>query len=330
VTHCTLRAAAQAHGLRIGAAAAPQFVACEPEYGATLAREFSLLTPENAMKAGPIHPEPDRYEFGPADALVAFAARADMAVRGHTLVWHQQLPAWALAEDRGPRQWRALLEEHITTVAGHFAGAVMAWDVVNEAVADDGTLRDTPWLRALGPEYLDQAFRLAHAADPQARLFYNDYGAEGLGAKSDAVYALARGLLERHVPLHGVGLQMHIAVNGCPPLEDVAANMARLAGLGLEVQITELDVRLPVPVTAAALEQQARVYRDILDVCLAAPRCTALVLWGFTDRHSWVPTFFRGWDEALLFDRDYRPKPAYQALLVRLQKQKESARAPGA
>jgi len=318
MTSLTLRAAAQRCGLRIGAAAAPQFLQQDPAYGATLAREFSMLTPENAMKAAPVHPAPERYAFAPAEALVAFAQQAAMAVRGHTLVWHQQLPAWALAEGRGPREWRAFLEEHILAVAGHFAGKLAAWDVVNEAVADEGGLRDTPWLRALGPEYLEEAFRLAHAADPHARLFYNDYGAEGLNAKSDAVFALARQLVDRGVPLHGIGLQMHIPVDGGPPLDELAANMERLGGLGLDVHVTELDVRLPVPVEPAALERQARVYGDILDVCLAAPRCTALVLWGFTDCHSWVPAFFRGWDEALIFDREYRPKPAYQALLARL------------
>jgi endo-1,4-beta-xylanase len=314
----TLRAAADARGFRIGAAADPGLLEMEPEYASTLCGQFNMLTPENVMKSGPIHPASDRYEFGPADALMRFARRHDMQVRGHTLVWHNQMADWLSHRSWTPGEWRSRMEEHIAAVAGRYAGQIAAWDVVNEAIADDGSLRASPWLKGIGPTYLESAFRAAHQADPAARLFYNDYGAEGLGAKSDGVLHLVRKLLDRDVPIHGVGLQMHVELNDYPLPGQVADNMERLGRLGLEVQITELDVRLPQPCSTAALERQAQLYGDILDAGLAAPNCTALTLWGVSDRHSWVPGFFHGWDHALVFDAEYRPKPAYHALLKRL------------
>lgn len=314
----TLRQAARAHGLDIGAAVAPAPLQRDAQYASTLARQFGMLTAENAMKAGPVHPEPERYDFAGGDLLVDFARRYDMAVRGHTLIWHNQLPVWVQADVWEHRHWQDFMESHIGAVATHYRGGVAFWDVVNEALDDDGNMRQTPWSRGLGSGYLEQAFRLTHAADPQARLFYNDYGAEALNPKSDGLYRLLRDFLDRGVPVHGVGLQMHIPVDGYPPLEQVAANMERLGALGLEVHVTELDVRLPVPVTEAKLAKQAQVYGEIMDTCLAAASCTALVLWGFTDGRSWVPGFFQGWDQALIFDAEYRPKPAYHTLMQRL------------
>lgn len=314
----SLRTAAAARNLQIGAAVAAGPLQDDRLYAETLGREFGLVTPENVAKFGPVHPEQDRYHFGPLDAIVEFAGRHQMQARGHTLVWHSQLADWVTAAERSPEGWRGLLSDHVAAVVGRYRSRIAAWDVVNEALNDDGSLRDTPWLRALGPEYLDLAFCLAHQADPEARLFYNDYGAEGMGTKSDAVVTLARDFLDRDLPLHGVGLQMHVGVGHCPPPEQVAANMARLAELGLEVQITELDVRVEAPFRDEDLRRQTDIYRDLLQVCLEAPNCTALVLWGFSDRHSWVPSFFKGWGKALIFDEEYRPKPAYEALLKTL------------
>jgi endo-1,4-beta-xylanase len=157
------------------------------------------------------------------------------------------------------------------------------------------------------------AFRWAHEADPDALLFYNDYNSEALGSKSDAVYELVEGLLAKRVPIHGVGWQMHVRMGAAPPLGQVKENLERLGALGLEVQITEMDVRLRdnEPHT---LERQAKVYGDTLQLCLDSPSCTASVLWGFTDRHSWIPGAFKGWGHALIFDESYAPKPAYDAM----------------
>jgi endo-1,4-beta-xylanase len=309
-----LRKLADVRGILIGAAVAPGPLRDDPPYAETLGREFNVLVTENALKFEPVHPSRDSYTFDDADAIISFAEANDMKVRGHTLVWHQQLPSWVTTGVFMRDEWIEILREHIYTVVDRFRGRVYAWDVINEAVGDDGSLRDTVWLRGIGPEYLDMAFRWAHEADPEALLFYNDYGGEGLSAKSDAVYNLVSGLLERGVPIHGVGLQMHISLEWFPEPEEVAGNIRRLAELGLEVHITELDVRMGLPATPEKLRVQARVYRDMFEVCLSAESCTAFVMWGFTDRHSWVPWFFSGYGSALIFDRSYRPKPAYHAL----------------
>jgi endo-1,4-beta-xylanase len=288
----------------------------EALYAETLAREFSMLTPENAMKFESLHPGRDCYDFGRADAIVDFAQAHGMQVRGHTLVWHNQLPRWLTEGNWTRDELIEILREHIMTVVGRYRGRVVAWDVVNEALADDGSsLRDTIWLRGIGPEYIDMAFRWAHEADPDALLFYNDWGGEGQGCKSDAIYALARDLLQRGVPIHGVGLQMHVGLDWCPEPQDVAANMERLAALGLEAHITEMDVRIEMPATEEKLEEQACIYRDMLQVCLSAENCTAFVLWGFADCHSWVPDFFQGRGAALIFDEAYHRKPGCDALM---------------
>jgi endo-1,4-beta-xylanase len=316
----SLRELAAARDLYIGAAVAARPLGCEPAYVSLLGREFNAVTTENALKFGPVHPEKDRYDFRAADAIVEFAASSgqgathDLMMRGHTLVWHQQQPAWIMETEWTRDELIEVLREHITTVVGRYRGRVAVWDVVNEAVTDSGALRDTVWLRTIGPEYMDMAFQWAHAADPDALLFYNDYGAEGLNRKSDAVYELVQGLLERGVPVHGVGLQAHLALPSRPNYDNVRANIQRLGDLGLQVHVTELDVRIKDEPTEADLDRQAQMYAELLKVCLSEQSCTAFVLWGFTDRHSWIPAFRPGWGSALIFDESYQPKPAYEAM----------------
>ena len=311
----SLRSFAQVRDIQIGAAVAPTPLRSERLYAETLAREFSMVTPENAMKFEFLHPGRDRYDFSEADAIVAFAEGHGMQVRGHTLVWHRQLPRWLKEGNWTRNELIEILREHIMTVVGHYRGRIVTWDVVNEAIANDGSLRDTIWLRGIGPQYIDMVFRWAHEADPDALLFYNDYGGEGRGRKSDAIHGLVQGLLRRGVPIHGVGLQMHLSVAKYPAPQDVAANMIFLSALGLTVHVTEMDVRIEGPTTEGELAQQARIYRDMLEVCLSAENCRAFVLWGFTDRYSWIPYFFPGWGTGLVFDSSYRPKPAYNALM---------------
>ncbi len=309
----SLRELADARDVLVGAAVAPGPLRCEAPYAQALAHEFNILTTENAMKFGPIHPAPDRYLFDDADAIVDFAEANDMLVRGHTLVWHQQLPGWVESAKWTREELMAVLRDHITTVVGRYRGRVDVWDVVNEAI-DKGRLRETVWKNVIGPEYLDLAFQWAHEADPEALLFYNDYGGEGMNAKSDAIYELVRGMVERGVPIHGVGLQMHVSASSAPASDRVLENMNRLADLGLQVHITELDVRIQGDPTESKLERQARDYGTIAETCLEAKDCTALIIWGFTDRYSWVPASFSGWGSALILDTSYQPKPAYTAL----------------
>ena len=312
-----LRNIAEKCGIYIGAAVERSLLDI-PDYAYILKQEFNILTTENALKFGPVHPQPNVYSFGDADYIINFAESNGMRVRGHTLVWHQQLPGWVAQGKYTREEWINILREHIMTVVGRFRGRIYAWDVVNEAIADDGTLRDTVWLRNIGPEYIEMAFRWAHEADPQTLLFYNDYGAEGLNAKSDAIYNLVKGLLEKGVPIHGVGLQMHTSLENPPSPEEVAANIKRLNELGLEVHITEMDVRIKMPAKWEDLIKQAEIYRDILRVCLSADNCKAFVMWGFTDKYSWIPGSFSGYGAALIFDESYMPKPAYYYIAATL------------
>jgi endo-1,4-beta-xylanase len=193
------------------------------------------------------------------------------------------------------------------------------WDVVNEAIDDGGNMRDSIWLRVIGPDYIEMAFRWAREADPHAKLLYNDYSGEDMGHKANKIYELVKDLKARGVPLDGVGLQMHFEAGKYPKVQDMAANMRRLGELGLEVHVTELDLRVNEPFTPEKLEQQARAYREILEVCLAAPNCRDFIMWGLTDRHSWVPGFFKGTGAALIFDEALQPKPAYFSLIDALR-----------
>jgi endo-1,4-beta-xylanase len=314
-----LRAAASATGRRLGAALQASLLRAEPEYAAAAAHHFDEVTAEYEMKWGQIERQRGVRAYGPADEIVSFATARGMTVKGHALVWHGDSPAWL--ESLPEAEVRQAMREHVAATAGRYRGRIRAWDVVNEAIADDRPgLRDTVYLRKLGPDYIAEAFALAREADPGALLVYNDYGGEGLNRKSDDVYALVRDLVARGVPIGGVGLQMHLDAASRPPTADIARNVARLAALGLRVNISEMDVRVArVPGDRTAkLAEQRRVYHDVVATCLAEPRCDAVTFWGFTDRHSWIDSFF-GPDDPLLFDDAYGAKPAYHGVLDALR-----------
>jgi endo-1,4-beta-xylanase len=322
----SLRDLADQRNIRIGAAVDPSHFG-EAAYADTLAREFSQVEPENAMKFGPIHPGVNTYNFTQPDQIMQFAQDHHMAVRGHTLVWHNQNPPWLTDGNFNSDQLAQILHDHITTVVGRYAGRIYAWDVVNEAFNDDGTMRSTIWSNApgiglAGTAYIEQALRWAHEADPAAVLFYNDYNGEGLGAKSDAIYRMAQDFASRGVPLGGIGLQMHFTTNP-GSLANIESNIRRLTALGLEVQITEFDVRLPVDssgnASAKDLGTQAQIYHDITAICLKFPRCTAIQTWGFTDKYSWIPGTFAGQGAGLEFDTAYRPKSAHDSIIAAMQ-----------
>lgn len=287
------------------------------QFRSVFARELNVLTPENDMKFDHLHPARNTYRFESADSLVAFAEQNGMKVRGHTLVWHQQLPAWVTSGAFSQDTARAILADHIATVVGHYKGRILEWDVVNEAFNDDGTRRVTPWSTMVGPDYIERAFRAARAADSTVGLFYNDYNIEGIGPKSDSVYAMAQDFLARGVPITGIGFQSHFVVGGVP--SSLAANVARFAALGLQVHFTELDVRMQLPATQSSLDIQAQNYRDVVSVCMQSPACNTVVMWGLTDKESWVPGTFPGWGAALILDAQYQPKPAYTALRTLLE-----------
>ena len=314
----TLRSLAQKHNFFIGSAVNVKALRKDFLYRDRLSREFNIITAENAMKFKRLHPKPKSFDFSRTDYLMAFASANKMQVRGHTLVWHNALPDWLKEGDWTRDELIDILENHIKTVVGRYRGRIIAWDVVNEAVADDGTLRNSFWLERIGPEYIEMAFRWAYEADPNALLIYNDYGAEGLNRKSDAIYRLIKSLVANNVPIHGIGLQMHIQVDSPPNVQDVAKNMSRFTNLGLQVHITEMDVRIKKPSLVSDFQQQAKIYRDILRTCLLAEKCNTFVTWGFSDRYSWIPKHFKGWGDALLLNKNYQAKPAYYKLLKEL------------
>ncbi|WP_276255006.1 endo-1,4-beta-xylanase [Halomontanus rarus] len=316
-TEQTLREAATNRDFRIGAALAAGALRSDPSYWKTAKNEFNAVTPENTLKMGPLRPSPHAYDFTDADAIVDFGRKNDMYVRGHTLVWHNQKPEWFQAWDYTDDQLRKFLRDHVHTVVGRYRSSIDAWDVVNEAVADDGTLRETVWYDALGEEYLDLAFRWAREVDPEVDLYYNDYGADAVNEKSDAIYDLLERLLERGVPIDGVGLQFH-ALAGRPDPESVAENIRRFQDLGLDVQITEMDVANAVNDRPEnPLAEQADYYREIVEVCLETG-CDTLVTWGVHDASSWLRSFKdfseRYTGDPLLFDDACDPKPAYDAV----------------
>jgi endo-1,4-beta-xylanase len=315
-----LRTSATAQGLFLGAAVDMTPFRNEAIYGDTLRREFNLLVGENAFKFDALHPARTTFNFTDADALVAFAQANGMAIRGHTLVWHNQIPAWLTGGSFTRDEVIAILRDHIMTVVGRYRGKILAWDVVNEAIDDaTGQLRTSSfWFQRIGPEYIAMAFQFAHEADPDAILYYNDFEAEGSGTKSDAVFNLVSGLVNQGAAIGGVGWQMH-KVN---PFRISAANRSnaqRLAALGLEISITEMDVRIQLPSDAQELQQQALAYGDAVTFCLTEPNCAAVVSWGFTDKFSWIPGTFSGFGDGLMFDASYQPKAAYSAMQSALE-----------
>ncbi|MDW8034357.1 MAG: endo-1,4-beta-xylanase [Nitrososphaerota archaeon] len=287
----------------------------DKKYREIISREFSVITPENELKFVLVHPFRNIYTFSRADAIISFAEEHGIKVRGHCLVWHQQLPDWILSGNYTREEWIEILRDHIYTVVRRYKGRLYAWDVVNEAFNDDGTLRDTVWLRNIGPEYIKLAFKWAHEADPDALLFYNDYGAEAINRKSNAIYELVKSLLEEGVPIHGIGLQMHVRVEWYPNPQSVAENIKRFRELGLKVEITEMDVAIKLPVSEEEITKQAEIYKNILKVYLDSDDPQAFIMWGFVDKYSWINYTFPGYGSATIFDDEYRPKPAYYALI---------------
>ena len=313
----SLRSAAEKYDMLIGAAVEPEHLKNQ-QYVDVFGEQFNYLTPENRMKWSFIHPEKERYDFSGGDALVDFAEAHDMKVRGHALVWHIQNPEWLEQGNWSREELLRVLEDHIKSVAGHYKGRVHAWDVVNEAL-DGSFMRDTLWHKIIGPEYLEKAFIWAHEAAPDAKLYLNDYSVEDLNMKSNAMYELVKGLLEKGVPIHGVGLQFHLELENPPDFAGVYANIKRFIELGLDVDITELDIRIRDQITDDKLFMQANQYKRLMEIALAFPECGVFTTWGFTDAHSWVPGSFSNTGSALIFDDAYNPKPAFYEIQTALQ-----------
>ena len=314
--HAAPPAAAREGSVQLGAAVYTGAFLSDPDprYRATLAG-YDSITAETAMKIGIVQPQRGVFDFTAADAMVAFAQAHGQAVFGHTLSWcaDSTLPGWLRNGTWTRSSLLAVLEEHVTRVMTHFRGRVAAWDVVNEALNDDGTRRDCLWKRVIGDDWIAHAFRFARSADPAAKLFYNEVRADFANPKYDATVNLIRELRVAGVPVDGAGLQYHLT-DRMPTQEQVQVAIRGLADLGLEVHISELDV--PVWRLGATperkLARQGEVYRAVAAACQAEPACVRITTWGFTDRYTWrLP-----WQESLPlpFDSEYRPKPAWVAM----------------
>jgi endo-1,4-beta-xylanase len=316
---CTLGALANRAGVAIGAA----FVegSGQPEFRALLGPEFNSTTA--GVYWSTTEPQPGVFEFSASDAAVAEAQARGLRVRGHPLVWGRlALPAWVGAIT-DPSELRSRTFAHIDTIVRRYAGTVAQWDVVNEpltAFGDPGTtdgLEPYIFHRLLGPDYIAEALAVAHAADPTAKLFVNDFFVLAPGAKQDRFFRLARELLAAGAPLHGVGFQGHIMPPFGPRFRPTATEMQatfeRFAALGLEIEVTEVDVTVPAA-TPCEFARQGDVYCDIMAACLAVPACRGVTVWGMGDGFTWIKNFFGVDGRPLIYDLTWQPKPAYRAL----------------
>jgi endo-1,4-beta-xylanase len=302
-----LGAAAARAGRYFGAAVAADKLS-DPTYSTILNRDFTAVTPENEMKWDATEPSPGVFTFTRGDQIAARAAQMGAKLRGHNLVWYSQLPGWVNAISTAD-ELTAAMHNHINGVMSHYVGQVYAWDVVNEAFADgSSSLRSTIWTQLLGDNtsWIEDAFRTARSADPNAKLYYNDYNIEDWNsAKTQGVYSMIRDFKSRGVPIDGVGFQGHF--NSASPVPSTfQTTLANFAALGIDVAVTELDI-------AGSGTAQADSYRTVVNDCLAVSRCVGITVWGIRDSDSW-----RASSTPLLFDSNGSDKAAYDAVLAAL------------
>ena len=311
----TLRAGAEAQGRYFGVAVGQGDLNNSAATNVA-GTQFDMVTPENEMKWDAIEPNNGQFNFSAGDAIVNFATSHNERVRGHNLVWHSQLPGWVTSLPTS--SIKATMEDHITQEVTHYKGKIFAWDVVNEPFNDDGSFRQDVFYNAFGggAAYIADAIRTAHAADPAARLYINDYNIEGSGSKSNAMYSLVQTLLQQGVPINGVGFESHFIVGQVP--SSLQSNMQRFASLGLDVAITELDDRMSTPASSANLSQQATDDANVVKACLAIASCPGITQWNISDADSWVPGTFSGQGAATMFDNNYQPKASFNSVLAAL------------
>jgi len=322
-TLSTLRYFADQKGMKFGSYVEKWVLDTDPMYAAIVKSQFNEIVIQNELRWNRVEPQQGVYDtsvLAEADYMVKFAEDNGMIVRVNPVVWGGPYadtnPSW-LNAPRSRDEMIQILRDYIQHTVGHYKGRIAEWDIVNEPIdRGGGGLEDNIWLQNIGPDYIDIAFQLAHEADPQARLYLNEFGAEGLGYKSASVYNLVTQLLSRNVPIHGVGLEMHVTPDGHPggyPVPDpqyVKANIKRLQALGLDVHISEMDVSI----TDSEFQSQAQIYKDMLNVALET-NSKSFTMWGFTDAHSWIMVFHGNTGWPCIYDTQYNPKPAYYALV---------------
>ncbi|CAZ84788.1 unnamed protein product [Tuber melanosporum] len=272
-------------------------------------KEFGQITPGNSMKWDATEGTRNTFTFAKDEAILALAERNGQKVRGHTLVWHSQLPISNGGFDNATLI--SIMENHITEVVKKWKGRILHWDVLNEIFNEDGTWRSSVFYNTIGEAFPGIAFRAARAADPSAKLYINDYNIDGTGAKSTAMYNLVKKLLAEGVPVDGIGVQAHLIVGNVP--STMQNNWARFASLGVDIAITELGIRMTFPADAAGLSQQADDYKNVATACINVPRCIGISRF-HPYKYSWIPAIFPGQGAALPWDEDMVVKPAYAAI----------------
>lgn len=315
--------------LKIGAAINSWHLNRESTEYAVIAKHFNVFTLENQSKPEPVHPEEDRWVFDPVDRFVGFGEENGVTLRGHTLVWHSQVPGWFFRDGEGDASSELLLNrmrDHIRTMVTRYRGKIHTWDVVNEVLRDEGGLRESAWYRISGKEYIKEAFRTAHEADPDARLIINDYNLESSDAKADTMEQLVRKMLEKGVPVHGIGLQMHLGLD--TDMERLKKNVAKLASLrkiapDFKLEVTELDmscyrwgddaedINWTEEMTARFTAKYTELFRYYLELAEEGVLDT-VVFWGLHDGVSWLNGFPKKHKNyPLLIGRDFETKPAF-------------------
>jgi endo-1,4-beta-xylanase len=328
----SLRAHARRHGLIFGSAVIIHNVQDDPDFAELIGEQCGIVVPAGELKWIALRPAPDKYDFTRPDSLLSFAQRNHMLMRGHTLCWHESVPKWIQTPENRPNT-RQFFVDHITTVCKHYAGQMQSWDVVNEAIfpsdGQPGGLRKSFWYEQIGPDYIDLAFRTARAADPHARLTYNDYGVEydndNNAERRRLILELLRGMQKRDVPLDAVGIQSHVKAAQPDTFgKGLAEYVEAIRQMGLEVYLTEMDVNEDDIVSDDPVKRDAiiaQTYTDYLRVALANPAVKFVLTWDLSDRFTWLnngPTHHRKQpnrpQRSLPFDRDYRPKEAFFAI----------------
>jgi endo-1,4-beta-xylanase len=310
----------------LGASVNPRMLNENEAYRNIAANEWNSLTAENHMKMMLIHPAADRFDFSKGDEILNFGAATGKRMHGHTLVWHNQVPQWMKDFQGDQKAWESLLKTHIQTVVSHYKGKIAGWDVVNESFLDDGSLRPTLWSEHI-PDYIAKSFQWAHEADPKAILFYNNYGQDGKPKKMQAILDLVKELKRRGIPIHGLGLQMHINVDS--KRNELQEVLDKSVETGLKIHLSELDIAVnpknnpdfvyEEKVASAQAEQFNYVFKSYAAV--PAAQQYGITFWNISDKDSWLRGYFKRPKEyPLLFDDNYSKKPAYTNLINSLHK----------
>ncbi|EMD59243.1 hypothetical protein GGP41_009124 [Bipolaris sorokiniana] len=291
--------------------------------------DFNSFTPENSMKWESTEPSRNNFTFADADRYAAYAKKNELEVHCHTLVWHSQLPAWVSNGGFDNKTLIDIMENHIKTVMTRYKSVCTRWDVVNEALNEDGTYRESVWYNTIGEAFLPIAFRFANKYRGKAQLYYNDYNLEYNGNKTQGAARIVKLIKSYGIRIDGVGYQAHLASEPTPTAPGAAPDQATLeaalratANLGVKVVYTEIDLRMNTPATPEKLKVQADGFERVAKSCLAVKQCVGMTVWGISDQYSWIPGVFTGEGAALLWDETYNKKPAYAGFLKGIKAKK--------